>query len=121
MSKLILHVDDEPAIREVIAASLEAEGYRVISAGSSAETLAALAQAQPDLVITDLQLDDGDGLDIISQLRTRIPTVPIILLTGVLVDPRVAQRSLANQVDLYLPKTSPLMKILEEVRRLAGK
>lgn len=120
MSKLILHLDDEPAIREVLAVSLADQGYRVISVATPAEAFAAIAQDLPALLITDLQLDEGDGLEVIAQLRTQLPGVPIIILTGVLIDPRVAKKSVASQADAYLPKTSSLARILEEVRRLAG-
>lgn len=118
MSKLILHLDDEPAIREILAAHLTAQGYRVFSAGSPADALNYVAQNKPDLVISDLQLDQGDGLETIAQLRALVPDVPIIMLTGVLIDPRVARQSVARNVDAYLQKTAPLASILEEVRRL---
>jgi CheY-like chemotaxis protein len=120
MSKLILHLDDEPAIREVLAATLVELGYRVVSVDTPAKAFAALAPEQPNLVITDLQLDEGDGLEVIAGLRAQLPGVPIIILTGVLIDPRVAEKSVAKQADAYLPKTSSLLRIMEEVRRLLG-
>lgn len=120
MSKLILHLDDEPAIREILAAHLVAKGYRVVSAASPLEAMNAVAQTPPDLVISDLQLDEGDGLETIAQLRTLVPGVPVIMLTGVLIDPRVARQSIARDVDVYLQKTDPLVKILGEVQRLIG-
>jgi CheY-like chemotaxis protein len=120
MSKLILHLDDEPAIRELFALALADQGYRVISASTPAGALAAAAENRPDLVITDLQLDEGDGLEVITQLRTQLPAVPVIILSGVLIDPRVAKKSAALHANAYLPKTSPLARILDEVRRLIG-
>jgi len=120
MSKLILHLDDEPAIRDLLALALVDQGYRVVSVGSHAEALAALARDRPDLIITDLQLDQGDGLEFITGLRTQLPGVPILILTGVLIDPRVAKKSVASLADGYLTKTAPLAQIMKEVRRLAG-
>ncbi len=120
MSKLILHLDDEPAIREVLAASLTDLGYRVISVATPTEAFTAIAHDRPHLIITDLQLNEGDGLEAIAGLRTKVPGVPIIILTGVLIDPRVAKKSVAVHADAYLSKTSPLAKILEEIRRLTG-
>ena len=120
MSKLILHLDDEPAIRELIAAALTDQGYRVVSVPTLTEALGAIEKEPPHLVITDLQLDVGDGFEAIAALQTPLLGVPIIVLTGALIDPRVAKKSLALSVSSYLPKTSSLTKIVEEVRRLAG-
>jgi CheY-like chemotaxis protein len=120
MSKLILHLDDEPAIREVVAASLTDQGYRVVSVATPREAFSAIAQERPDLLITDLQLDEGDGLEVIAGLRAQLPGIPIVILSGVLIDPRVAEKSVASLADLYLPKTSPLGQIMKEIRRLAG-
>jgi len=120
MSKLVLHLDDEAAIRELVAAMLGGQGYRVVSVASPAEAVNAAKQSPPDLFISDLQLDEGDGLETIRELRTFLPKMPIMILTGVLIDPRIAAQSVAREVNLYLPKTAPLAKILEEVRRLAG-
>jgi two-component system OmpR family response regulator len=120
MSKQILHLDDEPAIRDILAAHLGHLGYHVTSVGSPDEALQAAAKTKPDLVISDLQLEDGDGLETIAELRKRFPGIPVIMLTGVLIDPRVAKQSVAREVDVYLQKTVPLAKIVEEVKRLIG-
>jgi len=121
MSKVILHLDDEPAIREILAAYLTQKGYRVVSAETPTEALQAIGKEHPDLIITDLQLGDGDGLETVDQMRTAQPGVPIILLTGVLIDPRVARQSLANKVDAYLQKTLPLQKLSDEIDRLLNR
>lgn len=120
MSKLILHLDDEPAIREILAATLTEFGYRVVSATTPTEALQAAEQHRPDLFISDLQLDEGDGLETIARLRALHPGLRIIILTGVLIDPRMAAQTIARDVDSYLPKTAPLAKVVEEVRRLTG-
>jgi CheY-like chemotaxis protein len=120
MSKLILHLDDEPAIREILAAALSSYGYRVVSATTPTEALNAAKQERPDLVISDLQLEEGDGLETVEQLKAQFPGLPVIILTGVLVDQRIAQKSLAKNVEVYLPKTGSLAVIVEEVKRLVG-
>lgn len=120
MSKLILHLDDEPAIREILAATLTGHGYRVVSATTPDEALNAARQERPDLFISDLQLDEGDGLETIAQIRALHSDIRVIILTGVLIDPRVAGKSLARDADAYIPKTGSLAKIVEEVQRLTG-
>jgi len=120
MSKLILHLDDEPSIREILADSLTEQGYQVVSVSTPTEALQAATQRRPDLFISDLQLEEGDGLETIGQIHALHPELRIMILTGVLIDPRVARQSIAREADAYLAKTEPLAKILQEVRRLAG-
>src|SRR4051794_33860460 len=108
MSKLILHLDDEPAIREILAASLVVQGYRVVSVTTPTEALNAARHERPDLFISDLQLEEGDGLETIDQVRAIHPGIRIIILTGVLIDPRVASKSIARDADTYITKTDSL-------------
>src|SRR5215475_13365715 len=76
----ILIVDDEPAIRRFLKASLETEGFQIVAAENAAQALSAVSQAKPDLVILDLGLPDLDGMDVIREVRTR-NAVPIIVLS----------------------------------------
>lgn len=78
----ILAVDDEPAIRRSIAVVLKAEGYQVTEAGSVAEALKTLAENSYQVVLTDLRLGDGTGLEIIRKIKSDYPKTDSILLTG---------------------------------------
>ncbi len=120
MTKLILHVDDEAEIREVLHDALEDAGYAVVSAADALEAAKLLADRRPDLLIADMQLTDRDGLAMIREFRTAQPGLKTLLLTGVLIDPRVARSALGQQVDAYVPKTAPLAEILAEIQRLVG-
>lgn len=120
MGKLILHIDDEPQIRELFREALLDEGYRVTSVASAAEALKALERETPDLVISDFHLADSDGLGLIRAVREKLPTTPVVLLTGALIDTRVADMAMGKLIDVCLSKTSPLGQILTEVNRLLG-
>jgi DNA-binding NtrC family response regulator len=120
MQKHILIVDDEEVIRELLEAYLSQNGYRVTPVPSAFEAEAIAARDKPDLVITDLQLEDSDGLDMVTRLKSLLPDTPMMLLTGVLFDTRVVREVLNKKVSSYVEKTAPLSRILEEVRRLAG-
>ena len=74
----ILLVEDENAIAEPLAEGLRREGFAVERAATAAEALAA---AEADLVLLDLRLPDGDGLDVCRRLRER-SDVPIIVVTA---------------------------------------
>ena len=116
--KRILHIDDEADIREILATFLQGQGYEVFSVATPTEALQLIQRAQPDLVICDLQLNEGDGLQTIDRLRAAHPEMPVILLTGVLLDPHVARETVQKKRLVYLEKTHPLHRIAEEVGRL---
>ena len=78
---LILIVEDDPQILAVLVASLEAEGYRLELAGSLREALVQAKARQPELVLLDLGLPDGDGLTLIPKLR-EFSTAPILVLSA---------------------------------------
>ena len=75
----ILVVDDEPAIRESLAFALRRDGFDISEAASLREARAGVAAA--DLVILDLVLPDGNGLEFLRSLRARTD-VPVIILTS---------------------------------------
>ncbi|HKU94334.1 MAG TPA: response regulator, partial [Vineibacter sp.] len=79
--KHVLAVDDDPAIRAMIADYLGEHHFRVSTVASGREMARALAADPVDLVILDLQLDDEDGLEIVRDLRAR-SALPIIVLSG---------------------------------------
>lgn len=118
MKKHILVDDDEADIRELLGQALTAHGYRATAVASATEAHQIARQTPPDLIISDLQLEDSDGLEMIAKLKATLPNTPVILLTGVLFDPEVVSGVLSTKVACYLPKTSPLARILEAVRQL---
>ena len=118
MKKHILIVDDEANIRDLLAQFLTMNGYRTTPVASAAEALLVGRADPPDLIMADLQLEDADGLEMIAELKAILPDKPVILLTGVLFDPKVVRDVLSTKVACYLEKTSSLERILEAVRRL---
>lgn len=80
MSARILVIDDETQIRKMLRIALKSVGYDVTEAESVASGLSALVRQQPDLVILDLGLPDGDGLELLAELRS-FSKVPVIVLS----------------------------------------
>ena len=81
MNERILVVDDDPGLSEVLALLLEREGYAVDSARTVKAAFERLG-ANPELVITDLKLPDGTGLDVIAGVHARRPRLPMIMITS---------------------------------------
>jgi two-component system, OmpR family, response regulator RegX3 len=79
--RTILLVEDEPAITEPLAESLEREGFDLRIAGTVGEALDAAARVEPDLILLDLMLPDGSGFDVCRRVRGT-SQVPIIMLTA---------------------------------------
>ncbi len=78
----ILVVDDDPEIRKLLARYIESQGFRVQLAASCRELRERLATYQIDLIVLDVMLPDGSGLDLCRDLRAERLNVPIILLTA---------------------------------------
>ena len=78
----ILIVDDEQSMREMLAILLKKEGFEVLTAGSRAEAGTALAAHVVDLVLTDVRLPDGDGLEILRHVKAAAPETVVIVMTG---------------------------------------
>ena len=116
----ILSIDDEDIIRELITEFLEAYDYRVTGVRNPTEALKVAQSDPPALIITDLQLEDSDGLQLVEKLQEFIPDAPVILLTGVLFDARTVDEKLSGKISAYVSKTAPLETLLKEVHRLLG-
>jgi CheY-like chemotaxis protein len=80
----------------------------------------AVKKDPPQLIISDLQMEDTDGLELIEQLKEILPGVPVMLLTGMIFDPDVIEENINKKVSSYIEKTVPLHKITQEAQRLLG-
>ena len=78
----ILIVEDEPAMVAGLRDNFEYEGYEVISAADGAEGLDRALAEDPDLVVLDVMMPRMSGLDVCKQLKTKRPSMPIIMLTA---------------------------------------
>jgi DNA-binding NtrC family response regulator len=80
--KNILVVDDDSSITEALNLILTEAGYKVLTAQNVAESTAILSQTPLDLVITDLCLPDGTGIDVITRVKSETPETEVILMTA---------------------------------------
>jgi two-component system alkaline phosphatase synthesis response regulator PhoP len=112
--KQILVVDDEPRIAEICRDYLERAGFKVFTAGTGTDALAAARAKQPDLIVLDLGLPKMDGLDVTRTLRKH-SNVPIIMLTA-RVDERDKLAGLELGADDYLTKPFSPRELVARVR-----
>jgi len=82
-SACLLVVDDEEALRQLLASGLRRHGFRVLLAGDGREALRVLEGGQVvDLVLTDIVMPRLSGLDLCQELSRRYPGIPVLLMTG---------------------------------------
>jgi two-component system response regulator RegA len=80
--KSLLIVDDDRAFCQRLARAMESRGFEVSTASSVAEGLAAVSEAPPAFAVIDMRLGDGNGLDVISELKAKRSDSRAIVLTG---------------------------------------
>ena len=78
----ILVADDEDSIRSLLEHFLSSAGHKVVIAANAREAGEAMAREAFELVITDVLMPDGDGLDLITELRKKQPRARIIAMSG---------------------------------------
>lgn len=117
--ELILVVDDEAAVRTITQQTLEAFGYRVLTAGDGAEAVAtyALRGGEIDLVLTDIMMPIMDGPATIRALMHMNPSVRIVAASGLGGNGGVA-RAASSGVVHFLPKPYTAEKLLEVLHRV---
>ncbi|GLI24051.1 two-component system KDP operon response regulator KdpE [Xanthobacter flavus] len=111
----LLVVDDEPAIRRLLATGLPTQGYGVESAGTGAEALALMAAGTPDLVILDLGLPDIPGRDLLRRWREEGRTCPIIILSSRTDEPGIVE-ALEAGADDYVTKPFGMNELVARIR-----
>lgn len=78
----LLLVDDDPGLLKLLGMRLVSEGYSVVTAESGPEALRVLGRDKVDLVISDLRMDEMDGLQLFSEIQKGHPGMPVIILTA---------------------------------------
>ena len=111
---LVLIIEDEPQMRRFLRTSLRAQGYQVVEAATAREGLRQAAGYNPDLILLDLGLPDGDGLAVAKVLRSQRRTPIIVLSARGRDEDKVAALDLG--ADDYLTKPFGLGELLARLR-----
>ena len=111
----VLVVDDDPAIRLLCRVNLELDGHNVTEAGTLDDAREAMVDDSFDLVILDVHVAGGDGRDLLAELRTSKPELPVALLTG------TADRSelVRAGADALIPQPFTLEQLRSTVEQLS--
>ena len=116
----VLVVDDHPIWRDGVARDLEAAGFTVCgTAGDAAQALRVATATRPDVVLLDLQLPDGSGVDVARQLGVLSPPPRILVLSASGERQDVLDAMTAGATG-YLVKSASAAELVDGVRRVAG-
>ncbi len=118
MTKTFLAVDDSASMRQLISLALQDAGYDVLTAENGSDALSKLSGTKIDMVITDLNMPDMDGIELITRLRS-VPDykfTPIIMLTTEAQEEKKKQGKLAGASGWIVKPFSPeqLMNVVKK-------
>ncbi|MGA2175861.1 MAG: sigma-54 dependent transcriptional regulator [Verrucomicrobiota bacterium] len=82
MKAKIMVVDDTEGVRDLLVTLLEHNDYEPLPKANAAQLLASFSEPQPDVILLDLKLPDGDGLELLPQIKKQWPDTEVIMLTG---------------------------------------
>jgi CheY-like chemotaxis protein len=116
----ILHVDDDPDIRLLMAGSLSEFGYSVVTAGTVAEALQLAGEFSFSLCILDVRLPDGTGIELCRQLRRLQPGVPIVYYSAY-ADDAARKEALSVCGDAFLTKPVSAIELEQTIAGLLDK
>jgi two-component system, NtrC family, nitrogen regulation response regulator GlnG len=114
--KPIWIVDDDHSIRFVLEKALAREGLAVRSFSNARDVLAALDEAAPQVLVSDIRMPGGSGIDLLAKVKQRLPGLPVIVMTAYS-DLDSAVASFQGGAFEYLPKPFDVTKAVELIRR----
>ena len=113
-------VDDHPVVRDGVAANLSADDIAIVGTGASTRDALSLAKSgSVDIMLLDLELPDGNGLEILRELKTLAPSLRIVIFSAYAGEERVL-RAFENGADSYVLKGTPSDDLAATIRALAG-
>ena len=121
MGKMVLTVDDSPSIRQMVSFTLKGAGYDVTEAADGKDGLNKARATQAQLVLTDQNMPEMDGLTLVKSLRAlpQYASVPILMLTTESSDQMKSQGRAAGATG-WLVKPFDPQKLLEVVKKVIG-
>lgn len=121
MAKKILSADDSASVRQMVALTLEGAGYQVVGASDGKEALALLKASPVDMIITDLNMPNLNGIELIKQVRALpgFKFLPIVLLTTESEETKKKEGQAAGATG-WIVKPFNQAQLLAVVKKLVG-
>jgi CheY-like chemotaxis protein len=121
MGRRVLVIDDEPDIVYMVKVILRSAGCDVATASGVKEGIAMIEAEEPDLILLDLRLTDGDGMEVLESLRARGKTdsIPVIILSAH-ATPATSEKALAAGARGYITKPFIAGQLVDAVNEQLG-
>lgn len=121
MRRRILVIDDEPDIVYMVKVILRSAGCEVTTAGTVKDGIAMVESEKPDLVLLDLRLTDGDGMEVLAAMRENgwIDSIPVIILSAH-ATPTTSEKALAAGAMGYITKPFIAGQLVDAVNAQLG-
>ena len=121
MSKTILIADDDPEILRVLTLEFKNAGYDVITARSGSEALELMGRNRPDFMVLDNQMPEGDGVSVISRMKSVVghAAIPVIILTAH-DSTALRQKAMRLNARAVFAKPFPPSAVLKEIQGIIG-
>lgn len=109
----LLFVDDEQGLLDLYSAAFARQGYRVLTAPNLEAARGQLHQAGVDLIVLDIRLDEGSGLELLREIKSSLPDLPVVLNTAYA---RYKDDFASWLADAYVVKSSDLEELKSVIR-----
>ncbi len=118
--KRVLVVDDERSVRDILVDGLDAFGFKTVAAASAAEALDIVRKGGVDLVLSDIEMPNGNGFDVLREVKAHDANLDVVMVTGV-VDARTAVQAIRQGASDYVTKPFDLEEVQIIVERTLDK
>ena len=115
----ILIIEDDEDTRFVYSVLLQMEGYRVTHVGTMAEAISRILSTNYDLILMDVRLPDGDGVELCHQIRAFNKITPIMFVSAAAFEKDV-ERGMKSGAQAYMTKPADANKLIENIAYLLG-
>ena len=115
--RTVLVVDDEEAVRDSLRELLSGVGYRVVLAESASSAMRAVGRETPDLVLTDIYMERGDGYELIAALRRQCGAIPVVAMSAGRAGYDTLKAALHLGADAVIDKPFPGAGLVETIER----
>ncbi len=116
IERLVYVVDDDDALRDMLSSFLRDEGFRVLEGASGNEVLSTVQREGPDVVLMDLRMPDQSGMEVLEGLRSHVPEIPVLIMTGYASSSAAIQATQQGAYD-YITKPFELADLLHRLQR----
>ena len=117
-TKLMLIVDDEIEILKILREVFELRRWEVMTTPTGLSVLPILEKAKVDIILLDIKLPDGSGLDVLKTVKDKFPKLPVVMFTALGYEDSLVKKALGLGASGYVSKTVPLTELIEVVNNI---